>query len=388
MIDLRTLLLAMVLTDLILAVSLWIGAGRGMRDGLGTWIASLLVRASGVTIFALDGLAADPNAIVLAVGLVAFSMTLQAAALLAFGGRRLPTWVHSATFAAVAMPFLLLSGDFGARVLFAGVAFGTMLAMLAGITLQLQAPISRGTRGLAIGSFAVASILFFLRAVGAVWSVDPLMGFIEPNLFQTLTFAGGFAALLASSSGVGLMHKERADAAAARLATLDPLTGAYNRRSFHETAERELARARRAAQPLSIIILDIDHFKAVNDKHGHKVGDEIIKTLADIVRAQLRKEDMLVRFGGEEFCVMLPQVPGPGAVVVAGRIRKAVASDPVIIDGREIPLTVSLGVAARLDEGPESIDELIARADQALAMAKERGRNRVVALSLGRSIAA
>jgi GGDEF domain-containing protein len=299
MIDLPTLLVAMVVTDLILAVSLWIGSGRGMRDGLGAWIASLLVRSSGITIFAFEGLAADPNAIVLAVGLLAFSMTLQAAALLAFGGRRLPTWVHSATFAAVAMPFLLLSGDFGARVLFAGIAFGTMLAVLAGITLQLQAPISRGTRWLAIGSFAVAAALFFLRALGAALSSDPLMGFIDPNLFQTATFAAGFAALLASSSGFGLMHKERADVAAARLATLDPLTGAHNRRSFHETAERQLALARRAQQPLSIIILDIDHFKAVNDKHGHKVGDEIIKTLADIVRAQLRKEDMLVRFGGE-----------------------------------------------------------------------------------------
>jgi len=110
--------------------------------------------------------------------------------------------------------------------------------------------------------------------------------------------------------------------------------------------------------------------------------------LADIVRSQLRKEDLLVRFGGEEFCVMLPQVPGPGAVVVAGRIRKAVCADPLRIDGREIPVTISLGVAARLDEGPESIEELLGRADQALSLAKNRGRNRVVALSLGRSVAA
>jgi diguanylate cyclase (GGDEF)-like protein len=97
---------------------------------------------------------------------------------------------------------------------------------------------------------------------------------------------------------------------------------------------------------------------------------------------------MLVRYGGEEFVVLLPEVPGPGAVVVAGRIRRAVAGEPVEAAGTTFPLTVSLGVAARLDEGPESIDELLERAGSALELAKERGRNRVVALSLGRSIAA
>ncbi len=85
---------------------------------------------------------------------------------------------------------------------------------------------------------------------------------------------------------------------------------------------------------------------------------------------------------------MLPDVPGPGAVVVAGRIRKAVEAEPLEIDGRQVPLTVSVGVSARLDEGPESIEGLLARADEALSLAKQRGRNRVVALSLGRSIAA
>jgi diguanylate cyclase (GGDEF)-like protein len=169
---------------------------------------------------------------------------------------------------------------------------------------------------------------------------------------------------------------------------MDPLTGAYNRRTFHEIAEREIARARRAGQPLSMIMLDIDHFRAVNEKHGHRVGDEVLQRFADLVRSALRQEDMLVRFGGEEFLVLLPEVAGPGAVVVAGRIRRTVAAEPVQATGLTLPLTVSLGVAARLDEGPESLEQLLDRADSALSLAKERGRNRVVALSLGRSIAA
>ena len=118
------------------------------------------------------------------------------------------------------------------------------------------------------------------------------------------------------------------------------------------------------------------------------MGDQVLQKIADIVRGALRKEDMLVRYGGEEFLVMLPDVPGPGAVVVAGRIRKAVEAEALRIEGHSIPVTVSVGVSARLDEGPESIENLLARADDALALAKQRGRNRVVALSLGRSIAA
>jgi diguanylate cyclase (GGDEF)-like protein len=135
-------------------------------------------------------------------------------------------------------------------------------------------------------------------------------------------------------------------------------------------------------------MVDIDYFRRINEQHGQHIADEVLQRLADIVRSQLRKEDLLSRFGGEEFCVMLPQVPGPGAVVVAGRIRKAVCAEPIRIDGHEMLVTVSAGVAARLDEGPESIDELLGRADQALSLAKNRGRNRVVALSLGRSVAA
>ena len=116
--------------------------------------------------------------------------------------------------------------------------------------------------------------------------------------------------------------------------------------------------------------------------------DAELRRLGEVLRNSLRKEDMLVRFGGEEFLVLLPEVPGPGAVVVAGRLRKAVASEEIVLGDLHLTATVSAGVAARLDEGPESFDRLVARAEEALALAKRRGRNRVVALSLGRSIAA
>jgi len=386
MIDLRTLLLMTAAADVVLAAVLWTGASR-RKDGLMQWSASLLVRALAFAI--LSGSAElKSGALAVGSGLVALSITLQAAALVSYARRQLPTWVHSAVIAGVALPIQLLANDAGGAILFGGLLLGILLFGVAIIAFQLQPPAGSRARGMVIMSFAVGGTVLVLKAIGAAFVADPLSMLLRPSGFAALGALAVFAAAIASTIAFLLLQKERAESEAQRLATIDPLTGAYNRRTFHEIAEREMARARRAGQPLSIVMLDIDHFRAINEKHGHKVGDEVLQKFADVMRSALRKEDMVVRYGGEEFVVLLPEVPGPGAVVVAGRIRRAVAGTPIEAGGQSFPVTVSLGVAARLDEGPESIDELLERAGSALALAKERGRNRVVALSLGRSIAA
>ena len=387
MIDLRTLLLGMAVADLVLAAALWIGASRGLRDGLSHWAGALVVRALAFALFAWQT-PLPPGVIAVGAALLALSLTLQAAAVLAFDRRPLAAWVHTAVLAGVAIPFQLLESDRGLGIVFGGLVFGTLLLVMAAMAAQMNPPAGSRARAILLASFATAGVALLLRGISALLVANPVAGFGAPSGFAAALFLATFAAALASTFGFLLLHKERAEAQALRLATIDPLTGAYNRRTFHEIAERELSRARRAGQPLSIIMLDIDHFRAVNEKHGHRVGDEVLQRFAEVVRTAMRKEDMFVRFGGEEFLVLLPEVPGPGAVVVAGRIRRVVANAPIEAAGQSFALTVSLGVAARLDEGPESIETLIARADSALALAKERGRNRVVALSLGRSIAA
>ena len=387
MIDLRTLLLGMAVADLMLAAALWIGASRGLRDGLSHWAGALVVRAVALGLFAWQAPMA-PGVLAVGAALLALSITLQAAAILAFDQRPFAAWIHTAVIAGVAVPFQLLEADRANAVVFGGIVFGTLLLVTAAMSAHMHPPAGSRARAFLLASFVAAGGAFLLRGIGAILVADPLRDFAEPSGFAAATSLATFAAALASTFGFLLMHTERAEARALRLATMDPLTGAYNRRTFHEIAERELSRARRAGQPLSIIMMDIDHFRAVNEKHGHRVGDEVLQRFAEVVRSAMRKEDMLVRFGGEEFLVLLPDVPGPGAVVVAGRIRRTVAASPIEVNGAQLPLTVSLGVAARLDEGPESLETLLDRADGALTLAKERGRNRVVALSLGRSIAA
>lgn len=389
MVDLRTLLLLVAAADVMVAVALWMGAGRRLRHGMAAWIAALAARAVGVAVLAL-GLAPAAGAFAVAAAVLALSMTLQAAALLAYDGRHFPVWVHVAVMTGAAVPFALLGGDAAGAVLFGGMVFGTLLVVLAAIALQMH-PSAGGrvrARGILVASFSIGAVAFYVRGVAVTLVADPMHAFVSPGPFQSGLFVAAAAAAIVSSFAFLLLQKERAEGEAVRMATMDPLTGAYNRRTFHEIAERELSRIRRAGQPLSIIIVDIDHFRSVNENYGNRVGDQVLQKIADIVRTALRKEDMLVRYGGEEFLVMLPDVPGPGAVVVAGRIRKSVEAEMLEVDGYRLPVTVSVGVSARLDEGPESIENLLARADEALALAKQRGRNRVVALSLGRSIAA
>jgi diguanylate cyclase (GGDEF)-like protein len=389
MIDLRTLLILVAAADLMVANVIWMSAGRRLKHGVDAWIVSLFSRASAVSVLAL---VLQPQAGVFAVAaaILALSMTLQAAALLAYDGRHFPAWVHPAVMTGAAVPFALLGREAAGAVLFGGMVFGTLLVMLAAIALQIHPPANARTRarGVLVASFVIGAIAFYVRGITVMLVADPLRAFVTPDAFQSALFVAAAAAAIVASFAYLLLHKERAESDALRLATMDPLTGAYNRRTFHEIAERELSRISRAGQPLSIIIIDIDHFRGVNEKYGHRAGDEVLRKIADIVRTALRKEDMLVRYGGEEFLVMLPDVPGPGAVVVAGRIRKLVEAEEIGAGGHSLAITVSVGVSARLDEGPESIENLLARADAALALAKQRGRNRVVALSLGRSIAA
>ena len=388
-VDLRTLLLVVAAADVAVAVVLAAGAGRRLRFGIAPWIGSLFVRALAVTVLVAR---LEPQAAVLVVSaaLLSLSISFQASALLAYDGRRFPEWAHTAVMAGVAIPFTIIGTDAVNTVLFGGLVFGLLMGVLAAIAVQVRPTVqSRAVaRGVLVITYAIGAFAFLSRGLSAMMSAEPLQAFTNPSGLQSALFIAAVVAALVSTFGFLMLHKERADGEAVRMATIDPLTGAYNRRTFHDIAERELARARRAGQPLSIIMVDIDHFRPVNEQHGNRTGDEVLRHVADLIRTALRKEDMLVRYGGEEFLVMLPEVPGPGAVVVAGRIRKAVEADTLQLDGKPVQLTVSVGVSARLDEGPESIESLLARADEALALAKQRGRNRVVALSLGRSIAA
>lgn len=163
--------------------------------------------------------------------------------------------------------------------------------------------------------------------------------------------------------------------AATQSALRDPLTGTGNRIAMDQTLEREIDMARRHMQPLSLLMLDIDHFKRINDSHGHGVGDEVLKAVADSIKGQLRNVDMVFRFGGEEFLILLANTSREAAAMVGERLRYAAQAQDYFADGTRIELTVSLGCATLLPG--ESAESLVRRADNALYVAKREGRNRL-----------
>ena len=161
------------------------------------------------------------------------------------------------------------------------------------------------------------------------------------------------------------------------MASTDSLTGALNRRHFMDLAEREQSRALRYQLPLSVLMMDIDLFKNINDTHGHAAGDRILKRLTEICRKTLREPDLVGRFGGEEFAVLLPQTDTQGALQVAERLRRAIAAARVTAGKKPIRFTVSIGVASA-EPNRGNIEDALSRADKALYAAKADGRNCVV----------
>ena len=157
---------------------------------------------------------------------------------------------------------------------------------------------------------------------------------------------------------------------------VDPLTGVYNRRAYDKRIKEELQRFMRYGSPFSIVILDVDHFKSVNDQYGHAVGDLCLKEIIIRVQPMLRESDFLARFGGEEFVVLLPETEHKGAVDAAEKLRQSIEKTEFLHPGDKVAITISLGVTQVTadDLSPES---LFTRVDQALYRAKNEGRNRV-----------
>ena len=228
----------------------------------------------------------------------------------------------------------------------------------------------------AIVLFATHGAMFLLRtplnsllhdkesdtALSSAWlSVLSLEAFL-------MTIATAFILLAMSKERTELRHKTAA--------MIDPLTGLLNRRAFLADAEALLRRQIARDCPIGVLLVDLDHFKSINDRFGHAVGDKVLQVFAKTTRASLRQTDLIGRLGGEEFTVVLADASRDNAFLVADRLRSAFAADAGVLDGQALHATASIGVAVIVDP-QQDLAQLITLADQALYLAKARGRNRV-----------
>lgn len=175
-----------------------------------------------------------------------------------------------------------------------------------------------------------------------------------------------------------LRRRYRAERVLAELAATDPLTGLANRRTLDERLRLEWDRAQRSSEPLTLLMVDVDHFKSFNDRHGHQAGDQALRTVAQVIDSNIRRPaDLAARYGGEEFAVILPHTDSPGAALIAEHIRSGIEHLPRVA-GEWRPVTVSIGLSTWTKRSRSSLEDLLLNADRALYEAKREGRNRVV----------
>jgi diguanylate cyclase (GGDEF)-like protein len=223
------------------------------------------------------------------------------------------------------------------------------------------------------------ALVLLARAAAALFLSRQTAVALEPA-----ALIGLFATSAAASCGFLLLHRERADAGLRRLAAYDPLTEAFNRLAFMHLAESQAARARRSGEPCALLMLDVDHFARVNGRFRREAGDRVLRELAAVLRGAVRAGDLIGRYGGEEFCVLLANTTLPAALEVAERLRATVAVRRLA--GVAPSVTVSIGVAPCEPERSGAIHVAIAGAERALARAKKDGCNRVAGPRIARRV--
>jgi diguanylate cyclase (GGDEF)-like protein len=225
------------------------------------------------------------------------------------------------------------------------------------------------------GLFILSALPMLLRATAELASPAVDLDAAR-SLGRNLFFLMGAALPLIGTIGFLLMCNDRMNEELSRLAMRDPLTGVFNRRTFEERAGRIIADAARGAAPLSLLAVDLDHFKHVNDELGHAGGDEALKCVVALMQEVLSDGQILCRIGGEEFAVLLPGADEDDASEVAERLRRHLERSSVHVEGRLLHLRISVGVAT-FGASHETLPTLLKAADRALYAAKRAGRNRV-----------
>jgi diguanylate cyclase (GGDEF)-like protein len=277
-----------------------------------------------------------------------------------------------------------MGAGYGPRALLSSIMTALLLAPAAS-ALVVDGGLKKERARILLSSMLVIVIgLMIVRAGLLIGNLDVDMAANAPSLDGTLGFLPGVFVTQGFALSFLLLHQERSANEAHAMATTDMLTGCHNRRALEQRAAQELAWAARTGEPCSIILLDLDHFKRINDTWGHHAGDVVLQRAAEVVRTCVRPADVVARVGGEEFCVLLRGCSLDGAQVAAGRISETLRQVDIPVNDATIQVRASIGIAELLLEGTsrpnvkvERWDHLYRRADEALYRAKSTGRDRI-----------
>ena len=380
-VDIGTLFLVLGIVDVLQVIVFFLLYLVNKADrGIGWWVLGSALSATGLGLVLLQDVHSFEQISVTSAGtLLVLGQIFLYIGVMRFLDRKENRWIVSSIFALFILLFFYYSyviSDVSARTVIVSAATAT-ISLLTADRLFINKP-----RPIAASANFTAAVLlisggyFMIRAVLALIS-SPVNNFFSPVLTQTAVLLVSLIEGILLPFGFIIMINQRLVGRLNKLAVTDELTGIYNRRVFMEMADREMARFLRYRTVFSFIKIDLDRFKLINDRYGRMLGDRILKELAGDLSRRVRKVDIVGRLGGEKFGVLLPETGLTGAHQAALRLHAALKQIEIRSDsGEQVKLKFSMGVSAVTD-CDASLDMLIARADDALNLAQQHGRDRV-----------
>ena len=387
-VDLRTMMLTMACINLLFAamlalVSLHAGTVKGIRQ----WAFGMVLLG---TTYAAAGLLVStppPVAMVILAMALGAGLGLQYNGIEAFKGQpcsyrltfALALWLAMQTFW-----FMAVKNDVQGRIIANWLVFSLVnLACARALFIRVAQPL-RTAYWLTGASFLILGGATLARVAGALFGPAHTVQLFSSGTISPTVFLVASLAQMALAFGLLLLINFRLASDLRQLAATDALTGLLNRGSIEKEMSRQVALAERSGCALALMMIDVDHFKRINDGYGHPAGDEVLRQLAALMQLLVRQSDAVGRYGGEEFCIVLPGTDAHGAAVLAERLLQRYADLRVPWNGAWLNSTVSIGIADTIAVGC-AVAPLLAAADRALYQAKDGGRNRMVVLPAGRA---
>jgi len=367
--DMRTLFISAAVVALLMGVIvLAFGGQAGAKAALRSWGWSLLALMTGFTVIGLQESLNRTFANVVGNTLLTMAGVLlvnTAKRMRGLAEPRLP-WLLVPLIAVVSLVWTVVT-----TALIAGLLFWA--AYIVGRDPPLDARRAHRIAAMTIGGYAA---VLAIRSVLTLYR-EQRAGILQPTAYDVLSLLAFQAFAVSATLGLMWIEIQRLEGELKRLAAHDSLTGLLTRRAFLDQFERDVSRSRRSGEPFALALLDLDHFKQLNDGHGHPFGDEILRRTAQRLRSGVRTHDVLGRYGGEEFALLMPGLDKEAGVRAAERVRGYVEALELEHDDVWLRLTISAGVAAFPQDGADW-ESLLTAADVALYEAKASGRNRVV----------
>ncbi len=374
-----TMLAMIVITNLVMTIALWVVAYGREIPGLKSLAWGMFANTGIYALYGLQGTISEWLAVSLPNTLGSLVVVLFLRAALQLRGAQLSRVWTLLPLLAVFLASTLLLEHRAARI----IVVNAVLACQEGSV--LWALLRHGGIGIGRGRHILAAsttllmLMFAFRSLAVALGWLPATPVVVGGVLPTVTYLVTYLAVVFIAFGFVLVATELTAEQNRRLAMEDALTCLPNRRAVLEALARHCSAAQRNARPLTVLLLDIDHFKQVNDHHGHPAGDEVLQRIAHTIRQRLRAQDMAGRFGGEEFLVLLPETAPEGGLTLAEALREAVATTTIVIGDKVLQVTASIGLyGTEVCTADHNGDLLVRGADAALYAAKAGGRNRTV----------